>query len=182
MTCKCGSLGRVRRSSRDRRFPGWCVRFVSVRRTVGRLRRGLLRCVSDRGCEASGRMLTIGKLGASAGQLEYYERQVAAGAEEYYAGRGEVPGLWIGTGAVALGLEAGGRVSRDGFMALMAGAHPVDGSVLRRMTDRSKVAAIDLTFSAPKSLSVLFAIASGGMSDALAEAHERAVAAAVGYL
>jgi len=34
-------------------------------------------------------MLTIGKLGASAGQLDYYERQVAAGAEDYYAGRGE---------------------------------------------------------------------------------------------
>lgn len=127
-------------------------------------------------------MLSIGKLGASAGQLEYYERQVAAGAEEYYAGRGEVSGVWIGAGAVALGLELGGRVSRDGFMALMAGAHPVDGSVLRRMTERSKVAAIDLTFSAPKSVSVLFALAGGGVSEALCDAHERAVAAAVGYL
>jgi hypothetical protein len=27
-------------------------------------------------------VLTIGKLGSSAGQLEYYERQVAAGAED----------------------------------------------------------------------------------------------------
>jgi hypothetical protein len=43
-------------------------------------------------------VVSIGKLGASVGQLEYYERQVAAGAEEYYAGRGEVPGVWIGTG------------------------------------------------------------------------------------
>jgi hypothetical protein len=42
-------------------------------------------------------MLTIGKLGASAGQLDYYERQVAAGAEDYYAGRGESPGPgWAG--------------------------------------------------------------------------------------
>jgi hypothetical protein len=44
-------------------------------------------------------MLTIGKLGASAGQLDYYERQVAAGAEDYYAGRGESPGTWMGGGS-----------------------------------------------------------------------------------
>jgi TrwC relaxase len=47
-------------------------------------------------------MLTIGKLGASAGQLDYYERQVAAGAEDYYAGGGESPGTWMGEGLDAL--------------------------------------------------------------------------------
>jgi hypothetical protein len=77
-------------------------------------------------------VLSIGKLGSSAGQLEYYERQVAAGAEEYYAGRGEVPGSWVGAGLEALDLTPGVRVTRDGFMALMHGAHPVDGSVLPR--------------------------------------------------
>ena len=127
-------------------------------------------------------MLSIGKLGASGGQLEYYERQVAAGAEDYYAGRGEVPGAWLGSGAAGLGLALGGRVSREGFMALTAGRHPSDGSVLRRVTERSKVAAIDLTFSAPKSVSVLFALAGGSVSEALAQAHERAVAAALEYL
>ena len=40
-------------------------------------------------------MLTIGKLGASTSQLDYYERQVAAGAEDYYAGRGESPGVVV---------------------------------------------------------------------------------------
>lgn len=79
-------------------------------------------------------------------------------------------------------LQAGGRMSRDGFMALMGGAHPVDGSLLRRMTERSRVAAIDLTFSAPKSVSVLTAVCGGEVSDALVQAHERAVSAAVGYL
>jgi hypothetical protein len=54
-------------------------------------------------------VLSIGKLGASAGQLEYYERQVAAGVEEYYAGRGEVPGVWVGAGSAALAsLTVGG--------------------------------------------------------------------------
>lgn len=67
-------------------------------------------------------------------------------------------------------------------MALMRGCHPVDGSVVRRMTASSTVAAVDLTFSAPKSVSVLFAVAGGEVSAALSDAHERAVAAAVGYL
>jgi conjugative relaxase-like TrwC/TraI family protein len=50
------------------------------------------------------------------------------------------------------------------------------------MNERSKVAAIDLTFSAPKSVSVLSAVVGGGVSEALVDAHERAVAAAVAYL
>ena len=37
------------------------------------------------------------------------------------------------------------------------------------------MAALDLTFSAPKSVSVLFAVAGGGVSHALVQAHERAV-------
>lgn len=127
-------------------------------------------------------MLTIGKLGASPGQLEYYERQVAAGAEDYYAARGEAPGVWLGAGAERLGLAAGVRVEREGFIALMRGCHPADGSVLRSMTKASTVAAVDLTFSAPKSVSVLFAVAGGDISGALVEAHERAVASAIEFL
>jgi conjugative relaxase-like TrwC/TraI family protein len=127
-------------------------------------------------------VLTIGKLGASAAQLDYYERQVAAGAEDYYAGRGESPGQWMGGGLAALGVAGGSQVERSAFLALMEDRHPVDGSQLRRMTRASKVAAIDLTFSAPKSVSVRYAVAGGEMSAELSFAHERAVAAAVSYL
>ena len=74
------------------------------------------------------------------------------------------------------------QVERKAFLGLMQGRHPVDGSQLRRMTRASTVAAIDLTFSAPKSVSVLHAVAGGEMSAELSEAHERAVAAAVSYL
>jgi conjugative relaxase-like TrwC/TraI family protein len=127
-------------------------------------------------------VLTIGKLGSSASQLDYYERQVAAGAEDYYAGRGESPGVWMGGGLNALDVPAGSQVSREAFLGLMEGRHPGDGSQLRRMTRASTVAAIDLTFSAPKSVSVLYAVAGGEMSAALSDAHDRAVTAAVGYL
>jgi conjugative relaxase-like TrwC/TraI family protein len=52
----------------------------------------------------------------------------------------------------------------------------------RRVGGRSKVAAFDLTFSAPKSVSVLFAIGEPGLAGALVDAHESAVHAALGYL
>jgi len=127
-------------------------------------------------------VLTIGKLGTSAAQLEYFDAQVAAGVEDYYAGRGESPGRWRGSGITAVGLQAGDRVRRIGFLALMRGVSPVDGAVLRVMGQRSTVAGLDLTFSAPKSVSVLFAIADEDMSSALLDAHERAVNGALAYL
>jgi conjugative relaxase-like TrwC/TraI family protein len=125
-------------------------------------------------------VLTIGKLGASGDQLEYYERQVAAGIEDYYAARGEAPGRWIGGGCGGIRLDR--RVDRDAFMALMGGRDPADGTVLRRMGTCSTVAAVDLTFSAPKSVSVLFAIADEQLAAALVDAHERAVDAAFDFL
>ena len=127
-------------------------------------------------------MLTIGKLGASRKQLAYYEQQVAGGAEDYYTGRGEAPGRWRGSGIQALGLEAGRDVERGAFMALMHGRHPGDESVLRRMSACSTVAALDLTFSAPKSLSVLFAVADEEVSSAVLAAHEAALDEALAYL
>jgi conjugative relaxase-like TrwC/TraI family protein len=125
-------------------------------------------------------VLSIGKLGASRDQLEYYERQVAAGIEDYYAARGEAPGRWIGGACGGVGLS--GKVERDAFFAVMDGRDPKSGDPLRPPHGRTRVAAFDLTFSAPKSVSVLFAIGDEEMSRSLVEAHERAVAAAVGYL
>jgi conjugative relaxase-like TrwC/TraI family protein len=79
-------------------------------------------------------------------------------------------------------LELGGRVDDDGFVALMEGRDPGTGERLKRVGGRSKVAAFDLTFSAPKSVSVLFAIGESALAGALVEAHESAVDAALGYL
>jgi hypothetical protein len=124
-------------------------------------------------------VLTIGKLGTSRGRLEYYDAQVAAGIEDYYAGRGESPGQWRGAGIRALGLTAGAEVSRSEFLGLMRGLNPRDGSVLRSMGGRSTVAGFDLTFSAPKSVSVLFAIDDEAVASALLASHERAVGVAL---
>ena len=101
-------------------------------------------------------MLSIGKI--ALGQHRYYEQQVAAGGDDYYSGRGEVPGEWVGSGTEALGLS--GQVSPEQFGAVIAGSDPRDPSVRLRSSEQDpKVVAFDLTFSAPKSVSVLFAVA-----------------------
>jgi len=124
-------------------------------------------------------VLSIGKI--AAGQHRYYEQQVAQGVDDYYSGRGEAQGEWVGTGAGELGLA--GAVSGGQFNALIAGLDPGDPAKRLRAGARDpKIAALDLTFSAPKSISVLFAIATADVSAGLVAAHEEAVRAALGYL
>jgi conjugative relaxase-like TrwC/TraI family protein len=123
-------------------------------------------------------VLSIGKL--VVGQQRYYEQQVAQGRDDYYSGRGEAPGEWAGAGARALGLA--GRVCAGQFNALIAGGDPRDLSARLRDAPDPKVAALDLTFSAPKSVSVLFAMGGQGVAGELVAAHEAAVRAAVGWI
>jgi conjugative relaxase-like TrwC/TraI family protein len=121
-------------------------------------------------------VLSIGKL--TAGQQAYYQAQVAQGRDDYYSGRGEAPGQWTGRLAAELGLE--GRVTSEAFDALLLhGRHPLSGEALR---PASRITAYDFTFSAPKSVSVLYAIAGEETSEGLREAHDEAVAAAMDYL
>ncbi|MFL5854533.1 MAG: MobF family relaxase, partial [Solirubrobacteraceae bacterium] len=122
--------------------------------------------------------MSIGKL--VAGQERYYEQQVARGRDDYYAGEGEAPGRWVGSGAGRLGLE--GEVDAGAFGALIAGRDPTSGEVLRGGAGRDRVCALDLTFSAPKSVSVLFAVGDANTSAALVGAHEEAVDAALTYV
>ena len=113
-------------------------------------------------------VVSIGKI--AVGQHAYYEQQVAQGADDYYTGRGEVPGEWSGAGAWALGLS--GRVSGGQFNALVAGMDPRDPSVRLRWSVRDpEVAALDLTFSAPKSVSVLAAAGPDEVMSVLVGAH-----------
>jgi conjugative relaxase-like TrwC/TraI family protein len=121
-------------------------------------------------------VLSIGKL--ATGQERYYEQQVAQGLDDYFTGRGESPGRWLGRGAAELGLR--GTVEDGELSVLMGGRDPRAGRTLREQP--VKVAALDLTFSAPKSVSVLHAVADERVSAALVGCHEEAVAAALGYL
>jgi conjugative relaxase-like TrwC/TraI family protein len=126
-------------------------------------------------------MLSIGTL--TVGQAGYYERQVAGGRDDYYSGKGEAPGQWAGRAAALLGLC--GRVEAVEFKAMMSGRDPSDPEFerpLRESRGEVRTVGFDLTFSAPKSVSVLFAVAGEEVSDQLVGAHEAAVAAALEYV
>jgi len=110
----------------------------------------------------------------------YYIDQVAQGREDYYAGEGEAAGVWIGTSAARLGLT--GRVREEGLARLLEGRDPVSGLMLRSTRSPSAVAGFDLTFRAPKSVSVLFGVADPDNAQRITHAHEEAVAQAMGYL
>ncbi|MEI2699047.1 MAG: MobF family relaxase [Microthrixaceae bacterium] len=71
-------------------------------------------------------MLNIGLLAPGAG--EYYIGEVATSAEDYYTGRGETAGRWVGSLAEEVGLR--GEVSPDDFRAVLAGLDPFTGEQL----------------------------------------------------
>ena len=125
-------------------------------------------------------MLSISKLGA--GQETYYLEKVAEGAEDYYSGEGEVAGQWIGDGAAELGLS--GEVGADQLTAMLTGHNPADGEPLglRAVGGRGPVPGFDFTFSAPKSVSLLWGLGGPVAGVEVGAAHRTAVDAALGYL
>jgi conjugative relaxase-like TrwC/TraI family protein len=123
-------------------------------------------------------MVTIGKLGK--GQQTYYLDTVAGGADDYYAGEGEAPGRWVGVGAAELELQ--GRVERDQLTAVLNARDPRSGEQLPRRLWKRRTPGFDVTFSAPKSVSVLWATADKETATAIRDAHERSVEAALAYL
>ncbi len=145
-------------------------------------------------------MLSVAKL--TLGQEAYYERQVAGGLDDYYAGRGESPGIWAGTGSAALGLVG---VVEDGDLGtLLRGVNPADEKRLRApvrartITHRrlnvetgewreepqqlNPVSGYDLVFSCPKSVSLLHALTDEeSVRREISEAHEKAWQSALAY-
>lgn len=126
-------------------------------------------------------MLSIGKLGK--GQERYYLDKVAEGAEDYYSGEGEEAGEWLGDAADELGLS--GEVEAAQLEAMLTGRNPVDGEPLvgmRGVPASGSVPGFDLTFSAPKSVSLLWGLGGPVAGVEVKAAHREAVAAALDYL
>jgi len=122
-------------------------------------------------------MLSIGQLGTD--KATYYTNAVAKGQEDYYTGQGEAQGKWLGAGSKHLGLT--GPVEAGDFSSVLAGRKP-DGDTLRPARAKTTVPGFDLTFSAPKSVSVLYGIGDDAVSAAARHAHDEAVRQAIGYL
>jgi conjugative relaxase-like TrwC/TraI family protein len=100
---------------------------------------------------------------------------------DYYDEQRKVQGEWYGHGAELLGLR--GEVTRDQFEAIREGVHPGTGEFLRPRhsadrtasdgSEKSKARSLyDLTFSAPKSVSIQALV---GGDERLIRAHDKAV-------
>jgi len=85
---------------------------------------------------------------------------------------------WAGTAALAMGLE--GPLDPDSLRHLLDGRHPRTGQPIG--STRVQVTAFDLTFSAPKSVSVLFALGGPDTARQVVSGHAEAVAGALSYL
>ena len=123
-------------------------------------------------------MLSVKSLGAAdSGIASYYEH---LGADDYYADGGEPPGEWHGRLSGALGLSENVRPGQ--LQRLFEGYDPESGEALASNSGMQHKAGWDCTFSAPKSVSVLWGLAEPELQKQIADAHDAAVRAGLDYL
>lgn len=121
-------------------------------------------------------MLNIGKL--APGGEDYYLATVATSVELYYTGGGEAPGQWLGQALEPLGLD--GEVQPETLRRVLGARHPETDDPL--VQHQRQVPGFDLTFRAPKSVSLLWGLADEEIAGTVRQAHDAAVGAAVDYL
>lgn len=112
--------------------------------------------------------------GADAG-VYYVEKELG-----YYLDRGEPPGRWQGHGATSL--QLGDTVDEESFLALMGGLDPRTDRLLGTKHTDDTDRGFDITCSAPKGVSVLFAVGDTDLRREVLDAHDTAVAAMVRWV
>ena len=125
-------------------------------------------------------MISIGKLTSVEQAVRYLREAIAHKQLEYYTARGESPGRWNGAGAQALGLR--GEVIDTDFAAVLAGTHPRTGEDLGKHWRTQTVVAFDVAVSAPKDVSILYALGDQHMRATILRIHSEGVQAAADYL
>lgn len=120
-------------------------------------------------------MLSIGAM--KSGQANYYTRLAV---EDYYLSGGEPPGSWLGRGSQELKLE--GTVKADELSTSFLG-FGIDGAKLVQNAGKAnRQPGWDLTFSAPKSVSVLWSQSEAREQSEIQKAQASAVTAAIAFL
>jgi conjugative relaxase-like TrwC/TraI family protein len=97
----------------------------------------------------------------------------------------QAPGRWLADPETLarLGVRAGEPVEGADFIALMDGRHPGTGRWLRpEGAGGGRGGGIDVTFSAPKSVSTVWALGDPWQREQIEAAHARAVESTVRYL
>lgn len=127
-------------------------------------------------------MLSIKSIPAGgAGIAAYYENYVL-GAEDPSAKQHDEPaGKWVGSFAEKRGF-AGEQVRRGDLTATLTGYDPRTGEKLSNNAgDEKHKPGYDLTFNAPKSVSIAWASGSPELQKAISEAQQKAVESALRY-
>ena len=104
---------------------------------------------------------------------------VQRGPAEYYLA-GNEPSFWLGRGAERAGLN--GMVGEATFRNLLAGWGPDGEALVRNAGKPDRQTGWDLTFSAPKSVSIVWVLGNDKLKAAIEAAHRAAVKAAITYL
>ena len=103
------------------------------------------------------------------------------GPVDYYLDPDEPPGRWWGRGGPAVGLDS--DVEPDQLGRMLEGRHPLTGERLGHRFGEKSARSFDATFSAAKSVSVLWALAPDPWVQAeVLAAHDDAVVAALEWL
>lgn len=117
-------------------------------------------------------------LSISNGTAGYYARLAQ---DDYYNEGKEPPGKWHGRGATLFGLT--GQVERQAFYALCSGYDPrTDEKLVHHAGHHRRRALWDLTFSAPKGVSVWWGITDDETRQKIGACFERAVRFALDYI
>jgi conjugative relaxase-like TrwC/TraI family protein len=109
---------------------------------------------------------------------EYYLSDLAQ--ELPLAQRGEDGGTATWSGRAAQGLGLHGAIDPEHLRTVLDGRHPTAGHRLR--SERATVLGFDLTFSAPKSVSVVFALGGEEVARHVVTAHREGVQGALRYM
>ena len=128
--------------------------------------------------------------GRGGGYARYLEgKTVAPERGDYYLTPDgqltEAPGRWLSDAETlaTLGIDPDRPVVGRDFIAVMEGRHPRTGRWFRPAgADGSRGGGIDVTFSAPKSVSVVWALGDPWQREQIEAAHARAVERTVEYL
>ena len=128
--------------------------------------------------------------GRAGGYARYLDgRTIAPEQGDYYLTPDgeltEAPGRWLSDPETLarLGIDPDAPVAGADFIALMEGRHPGSGGWLRPAgADGSRGGGIDVTFSAPKSVSVVWALGDPWQREQIEAAHAKAVERSMEYL
>jgi Ti-type conjugative transfer relaxase TraA len=127
-------------------------------------------------------MLSIKSISASStsAMAKYYEN--LASRDDYFEKNGgeEPAGYWLGGCAEALGLA--GEIQDGQLLAALTGHDPATGEALAKNAGDDHKPGWDCTFSAPKSVSAVWAVADENMRAKIEDAHRQAVAASIQYI